>query len=187
MDMSSFSEQIESTEHQASHSAPLPLSICIYHYPPLLFHLLEKWWFTLSKGLLFHLSFMPFFICAELPCRIYKYFTMHSLLCGTNFNSQRRTSLKLKLYPAFAFNICPLPVFATVYRNEVIYILFFPLSFLWRLVLINGKVARREEDAKQGRKKCVKENLWNEICKPDKQKLNVNLFENRYTLGWCQN
>lgn len=64
---------------------------------------------------------------------------------------------------------------------------FFPLSFLWRLVLINGKVARREEDAKQGRKKCVKENLWNEICKPDKQKLNVNLFENRYTLGWCQN
>lgn len=158
MDMPSFSEQIESTEHQASHSAPLPLSICIYHYPPLLFHLLEKWCFTLSKGLLFHLSFMPFFICAELPCRIYKYFTMHSLLCGTNFNSQRRTSLKLKFYPAFAFNICPLPVFATVYRNEVIYILFLPLIFplevganKWESGQEGGRCQAREKEVCQGK------------------------------------
>lgn len=38
-------------------------------------------------------------------------------------------SLQLKFYSAFAFNICPLPVFATVYRSEVIYILFLPLIF----------------------------------------------------------
>lgn len=39
------------------------------------------------------------------------------------------SSPQLKLYLAFAFNLYPLPDFATVYRNEVIYILFLLLIF----------------------------------------------------------
>lgn len=50
-------------------------------------------------------------------------------------------------------------------------------------MLINGKMARREENAKQGRKEFVKKNLRSETWKPDKQKLDVNLFDKRYTLG----
>lgn len=48
-------------------------------------------------------------------------------------------------------------------------------------MLINGEMTMMEEDAKQGREDFVKKNRYSEICKPHKQKLNINLFENRYS------
>lgn len=127
---------MESNEHQVS-QYPTPsflnrLSIIIYIYcsttsgSSTLF---------LSKANSSPMAFIPSFTYAELPCTPHKYFKMPSLLCGTNFNAQIGKSdiyfpsLQLKFYSAFAFNICPLPVFATVYGSEVIYILFLPLIF----------------------------------------------------------
>jgi hypothetical protein len=70
----------------------------------------------------------------------------------------------------------------------MIYILFLPLIF--SLEVSVNKWGNGQEEGRCQKKETIlgqEKTYKNEICKLDKQKLNANLFENIYTLRWCQN
>lgn len=64
------------------------------------------------------------------------------------------STLQLKLHLAFAFNLYPLPDFATVYRIEMIYILFLLLIFSQE-VTVNKWGNGQEEGRCQARERRV--------------------------------
>ena len=69
------------------------------------------------------------------------------LLCNLNFTKSLLST----------FTFCQFLQLFIGMKQFIFY--FFPLSSLWRLVLICGEMAGREEDAKQGGEEFSKQNL----------------------------